>query len=544
MMNFRLSGITFLAIGAVLFGTPSADAGNPNLDDFLFPSKAVRGRDGNFYTVGDGGPGFGGTVYRIKPTGQIRSVSNFLGFLRSFPGYAPWGASPSQNVSVGSDGAIYAVAQQGGVFGGGVIYKVETSGRATPLHHLSRGTYTLNSVFLGTDFYESHGNGFVTRLSRDGRYKTFQIPQNETGDLAVTTTGELLLSCSTGYPLVSSIWRLNAQDEFEFAVSVPSHLYQLNAVAGGGIIALGENSVFRVAADNTVSTVHTFSSPAGGQYPYALFPCDNGDFYGTTFNGGADNRGVFFRVGIVPGTFQIVKHLDANPTEREGVRFLRQVFPTWMLTAGGNRQPVAKDEVVAATSLKVRDGSRGLPQVEIDFLKNDSDADLDPLTISYLSTPAHGTTNLIDGGRRLVYTANSSQVANDAFSYRVSDGRGGKATAWIFIRTSPKGSYEGAVKTVPNSIAGDPGTEVGSISLLVSAGRQVSGRVQLYGRTHVFTTIFNEVNQCAKVLSFQAKTGDFTSIQLLLRPSGAQWFVEAQLIRNYASSAATCLPSK
>ena len=68
-----------------------------------------------------------------------------------------------------------------------------------------------------------------------------------------------------------------------------------------------------------------------------------------------------------------------------------------------------------------------------DVLLNDSDKDGDKLTITSVSTPGKGTA-VISGGK-IVYTpaANACGGATDSFTYSISDGNGGTATATVAV---------------------------------------------------------------------------------------------------------------
>ena len=68
-----------------------------------------------------------------------------------------------------------------------------------------------------------------------------------------------------------------------------------------------------------------------------------------------------------------------------------------------------------------------------DVLANDSDKDGDALTITSVSAPGKGTA-VISGGK-IVYTANANTCggAVDSFTYTISDGKGGSATATVAV---------------------------------------------------------------------------------------------------------------
>jgi outer membrane protein OmpA-like peptidoglycan-associated protein len=67
----------------------------------------------------------------------------------------------------------------------------------------------------------------------------------------------------------------------------------------------------------------------------------------------------------------------------------------------------------------------------IDVLANDSDADGDPLTITAVSSPAHGTASA--GGSGVLYTPTTDFLGDDSFTYTISDGHGGSATATVHV---------------------------------------------------------------------------------------------------------------
>ena len=71
----------------------------------------------------------------------------------------------------------------------------------------------------------------------------------------------------------------------------------------------------------------------------------------------------------------------------------------------------------------------------IDVLANDSDPDNDPLTITAVSTPAHGTAQIASGG--ISYTPAAGYSGNDSFTYTISDGRGGTASASVTVTVNP-----------------------------------------------------------------------------------------------------------
>lgn len=71
----------------------------------------------------------------------------------------------------------------------------------------------------------------------------------------------------------------------------------------------------------------------------------------------------------------------------------------------------------------------------VDVLANDTDPDGDTLTITAVSAPAHGTATITGGG--ISYTPVVGYSGADSFTYTISDGRGGTATASVAVTVNP-----------------------------------------------------------------------------------------------------------
>ncbi|MBX9583024.1 MAG: cadherin-like domain-containing protein [Gemmataceae bacterium] len=91
--------------------------------------------------------------------------------------------------------------------------------------------------------------------------------------------------------------------------------------------------------------------------------------------------------------------------------------------APANRPPVA-----------VNDTARTAPgqAVAVAVLANDSDPDGDPLSVTAVSTPAHGTA-VRNADGTVTYTPAAGYTGPDSFTYTVSDGRGGSATGTVTL---------------------------------------------------------------------------------------------------------------
>ena len=88
-----------------------------------------------------------------------------------------------------------------------------------------------------------------------------------------------------------------------------------------------------------------------------------------------------------------------------------------------NHAPVANNDS-ASTSLNT--------PVTVSVLTNDTDPDNDLLTVTGASTPAHGTT-VVNPGATVTYTPATDYTGTDSFTYTISDGNGGTASATVSI---------------------------------------------------------------------------------------------------------------
>jgi uncharacterized repeat protein (TIGR03803 family) len=88
-----------------------------------------------------------------------------------------------------------------------------------------------------------------------------------------------------------------------------------STMAGG---AVNQGTIFRMAPDGTLTTLHSFVREADGAFPSKLLQAGDGNFYGTTPSGGQSERGTIFRI-TPAGQFEVLHHFigqcdPAQPT--------------------------------------------------------------------------------------------------------------------------------------------------------------------------------------------------------------------------------------
>jgi len=196
--------------------------------------------------------------------------------LYSFGG-SPGGFNPPFGLVQGSDSNFYGTTYGGGMYGSGTVFRISASGTYTTLYSFGRSSTDgsqPNGLVQGSDgnFYGTtyeggmNDNGTVFRISPSGIYTT--------------------LYQFVGYP--------DGNDpEAGLVQGSDGNLY--GAANGGG--TNNDGTVFRISPSGTYTTLYSFVGlPKDGYYPNGLVQGGDGNFYGTTYEGGTNDNGTVFRI--------------------------------------------------------------------------------------------------------------------------------------------------------------------------------------------------------------------------------------------------------
>jgi uncharacterized repeat protein (TIGR03803 family) len=217
------------------------------------PNALTLGNDGNFYgtTVGsDGGtePVVNGTVFKMTTNGTITTLN------ASFPGgdRGPWAG-----LTLGNDGNFYGSLKCGGADAGGgntlgSVFKVTTNGTVTTL-----------VSFTYTDFPNGDNNGYWVQAA-----------------LTLGNDGNLYGSTKWGGPVVPELGQ-------------------------------GYGTLFKVTTNGTLIWVVYFNYDNGAYPVGALTLGNDGNFYGTTEQGGIYGAGTVFKM-TPDGTVTTLASLDGD----------------------------------------------------------------------------------------------------------------------------------------------------------------------------------------------------------------------------------------
>ncbi len=292
--------------------------------DGAFPNGLVQGADGNFYGTTQqcgANPAHminAGTVFKITRSGKLTTLYNFCSQPSCTDGATP-GSAPIQ----ATDGNFYGTTFQGGLDGGGLVYKITPKRKFTTL--VSVGGSPSGALVQASD-----GSFYGTAARAQGAFKL--APDG-------TLTG---LGYVGDYPYAG------------LALATDQNFYGT---------AYGSNTLFQISnPDDTVRTLYTFclTDCSDGNAPLAgLMQATNGTLYGVTVAGGTGNCDFIFGVPGCGNVFSLdmglnpfVEALTYSGKVGKTIEFLGQGF-TKSSTVSFNGVP-AKRSVKSGTYLTAK----------------------------------------------------------------------------------------------------------------------------------------------------------------------------------------------
>jgi uncharacterized repeat protein (TIGR03803 family) len=234
-------------------------------------SGVVLATDGDYYgTTYDGGANGLGSVFKMAPNGSVTTLHSFTG--------GPDGQSPGENCPpIQSVQGDFYGATSGGGKQYGTLYRITKDGNFTVLHRFSGsdGNTPEGPLIQGKDL-NFYGTTFVGGQFHDG--VVFRISPSGNFKVMASFDGANGKNPSAGL--------IQASDGNFYGVTFR-----------GGASDLGV--LFRMTPGGTLTVLHSFSGGSDGQNPQAgIVQASDGNLYGTTTYGGANNYGVLFRASL------------------------------------------------------------------------------------------------------------------------------------------------------------------------------------------------------------------------------------------------------
>jgi len=242
-------------------------------EGYYIYATVAQGPNGVLYSTANSGGAHGyGSLFKLNPDGTgFEAIVNFHAAVYDISE----GAYPVGELVQADNGALYGTHTSGGVYGAGVLFKVNPDGSNYSVLYdfdYSGGSYPYGAliqaddglIYGTTNYGGSNGGGTVFRIDTDG-----------TGYAEVKS-----FSYSEGYYLYGGV-----------SQGSDGALYGATYYGGSG----GYGTVFKVNPDGTgFATLHNFSYSDGGYSFGGVIEASNGALYGTTNYGGPSGYGTVF----------------------------------------------------------------------------------------------------------------------------------------------------------------------------------------------------------------------------------------------------------
>jgi uncharacterized repeat protein (TIGR03803 family) len=355
-MKFALAPLSVLLLATACFAQPPitqvlAFFCNQNFtscplgfDPTLPP---IQLSDGNLYITtwwaGQGSANAGGTVFRAAPSGQGFVVHTFQA--SSIGGGFPNGEHPVIGFAQGTDGNLYGVTEQGGLYNDGVMYRLARNGSFQVLYNFCSlsgcpdgpGPLTLanDGNFYGAEFHTiflitpqgtwsliyaldpttegvadnliqaSDGNfygagwlndhGTIFRVTPSGQFtilQQLQLGEGVSSNLVQASDGYIYGGTGLSGP-GTGIFRMSLTGNLEFIHQMtdgegysPIQLLQASDGNLWGLSDFRNGSFFAITLGGTSLISGAFNCNTTGCQPQGMIEGRDGNFYGTAIMGG------------------------------------------------------------------------------------------------------------------------------------------------------------------------------------------------------------------------------------------------------------------
>jgi uncharacterized repeat protein (TIGR03803 family) len=268
-----------------------------NSSGITWPSLLSQGQDGDFYsTIQTNGTTNYGSVYKMTTAGKYTLLSSFCA--EKAP-CALTGANPTGGVTLGFDGNFWGTTLNGGKDAAGTVFKITPSGTLTKVYDFTNAKDDSAPIYPPLQGQDGNLYG-VSEEQYNSQYGAFY---------KLTIKGK-----ATPHPFNyadGATPNLPAQG---------TNLSFYGTTQAGGDPTCRCGVVYKATAGGTITVLHKFTGYASstvydGNRPIGvLVQGSDGDFYGTTYAGGASNIGTIFKISA-SGVYTLVHSFTGVPTD-------------------------------------------------------------------------------------------------------------------------------------------------------------------------------------------------------------------------------------
>ena len=240
-----------------------------------------QGRDGNLYTtVQNNGLVSRGTTFKMSLAGVPTTLYNFC----SLTGCAD-GSYPDGGLILGVDGNFYGTTNSGGSHNSGTTFKMTPAGAITTLWN-----FTASGTDNGAPWYP-------VLQAQDGNF--WGVSQA----IYAFTYGAIYKVTPSGTFTAFPFNYTNGATPDLPTQGTDGNFY--GVARGGG--AHGFGTIYKVTPAGVISVLHDFAGyPSDGNIPVGILTQGNdGNLYGMTYQGGASNLGTVFKISP-SGTYTVL----------------------------------------------------------------------------------------------------------------------------------------------------------------------------------------------------------------------------------------------
>lgn len=284
-------------------------------------ARLLQGADGNFYGItNSGGTAGDGTIFEVTPAGAQTVLHTFSG---------SDGQNPQGGLIEDASGNFFGTSVYGGSAGFGTAFELAANRTESVLHSFTKsgdGGYPICGLaedgsgnLYGTTWGGGLTHGIVFKISSGGSETVLHSFSDNSSDGGYPTAGLISASDGNYYGTTNSGGSANKGTVFKITSSgVETLLYTFTGGTDGGnpqspLIqgsdgnfygtttaggAHGDGTVFEITPSGTETVVYSFAGGIGdGSDPAAgLLQASDGNFYGTTNQGGSSGDGTVFEV--------------------------------------------------------------------------------------------------------------------------------------------------------------------------------------------------------------------------------------------------------